>query len=82
MTLKEQYNKEDTWYGKVTIMEIFHLTRFAQNKCWTILDTAKHFECSTGLVSENLKLARAMHIDRNLINCETRQDALDELDGR
>ena len=76
MTFLERYQKEDTWYGKVVIMEIYHLTMCQRNKGWTIAQTATDFGVSISLTSENLKLAEAMHTDEKLINCESRVKAL------
>ena len=79
MTFPEKYRLEKTWYGKVTIMEIFHLTMSINYNHWTIHDTAKEFNVSIGLVSENLKLAKEIDKNPNIIKCETRQDALKKL---
>lgn len=58
------------------IMEIYHLAMTQREKGWTIEKTARNFNCSIGLVSENLKLAHAIHNNSKLIEIETRQDAL------
>lgn len=81
MTFKERYILETTWHGKAMIMEIYHLTMLSRVKTWTITKTAKHFGVSIGLVSENLRLAHAFHSDNNLMQCESRQDALKRLNG-
>lgn len=81
MTFKERYSREQTWHGKAMIMEIYHLAMTQREKGWTISDTAKHFTCSIGLVSENLRLAHAMHKNHRLIELPTRQDALKRLNG-
>lgn len=57
-------------------MEIYHLTMQSHIKGWTLSNTAEHFRVSIGLVSENLKLAHALHSNESLIKCESRQDAL------
>jgi len=64
------------------IMEIYHLTMRSritpsQNSHWTITDTANYFKVSTGLVSENLKLARAFHSNNFIGDCKNRQEALE-----
>lgn len=79
MTFKEKYHKEDTWYGRVMVMELYHLTMTHRIKRWTLAKTAEYFECSVGLVSENLKLAHAFHINHELIKFDTRQQALDKI---
>ncbi len=63
-------------------MEIYHLAMTTREKRWTITKTAEHFNVSIGLVSENLRLAHAMHVDEKIIKCESRQEALKKLVGR
>jgi hypothetical protein len=82
MTFLERYRKEDTWHGKAMIMEIYHLAMSHNVKTWTISKTAEQFQCSIGLVSENLKLAHAIHITPAIINQTSRQDALNWLANR
>jgi len=60
-------------------MEIYHLAMMTKEKKWTIGNTAKYFRCSNGLVSENLKLARAIHSNPTIIKVESRDKALKEL---
>lgn len=79
MTFKERYYNEVTWHGKVTVMEIFHLAMSHNEKNWTLVKTAESFGCSIGLVSENLKLAQAIHSNENILNCESRQIALKKI---
>lgn len=81
MTFLERYSKEDTWYGKVMIMEIYHLAMSQRHNDWTITNTAADFDVSVSLVSENLKIAKAMHIREDIINCKSRVDALKKLNG-
>lgn len=79
MTFPDKYHQEKTWYGKVIIMEIFHLAMTHREQGWTIIKTAKSFGVSIGLVSENLRLAQAIHTNDKIIKCESRQDALSKL---
>lgn len=84
MTFLERYNDEDTWYGRAAIMEIYHLTMCYRMKAidhnWTLMDTAKYFDCSIGLVSENLRLAQLIHTNSKVIEqCKSRQEALRRL---
>lgn len=79
MTFKERYQQEVTWHGRAMIMEIYHLAMLQRERGWNITKTAQHFEVSIGLVSENLRLANAMHVDEKIIKCETRQEALKKL---
>jgi len=58
MTLKELFKKESIWHKKITFLETYHLMRTLKNPLWTQADTAKTFEISIGLVSEDLKLAK------------------------
>lgn len=76
MTFRDRYNSESTWHGKVAVMEIYHLAMCQRVKGWTITLTAEHFNCSIGLVSENLHLAQAIHSDPKILKCESRQEAL------
>lgn len=57
-------------------MEIYHSVRQTKNSKWTVGETAKDFQVSIGLTSENLRLAEVMHYDKDLINCKTREEAL------
>ena len=79
MTFRERYNKSKTWHERATIMDIFHLAMTQREKNWTIEKTAQQFQCSIGLVSENLRLALAIHNNPSLLQLETRQDALKRL---
>jgi hypothetical protein len=75
----ERYQSEKTWHGKVQVMEIFHLAMLYRWGDWTLSKTARHFEVSIGLVSENLRLALAIHTSDAILKCESRQDALKKL---
>lgn len=76
MTFQERYEQEKTWQGRVMIMEIYHFAMCQRVKEWTISNTANQFGCSIGLVSENIRIATAIHMNENLLKCETREDAL------
>lgn len=76
MTFLEKYRAETTWHGKVGVMEIYHLAMTHNHRKHTIAQTARMFECSLGLVSENLKLAEAIHKNKRILKCESRQEAL------
>lgn len=80
VTFKERYQQEETWQNKVRVMELYHLTHVQLNSNWTLAYTASYFEVSIGLVSENLKLACALHDDEKLFEkIETREKALRKL---
>jgi hypothetical protein len=81
MTFVERYYAETTWQGKVMVMEIYHLARTANNPNWTISMTATEFDVSIGLVSENLKLAYALHNNPKVLSAPNRQEALKKLNG-
>lgn len=76
MNLKDRYHAAKTWYSKVVVMEIYHLSKTSQDKNWTVTKTAKYFDCSVGLTSENLRLAEALHKNTNLVLHASRHDAL------
>ncbi len=79
MTFRQKYQSGLDWSGKVMVMEIYHLTMKDKVKKWTVAKTAKYFRVSIGLVSENLKLARAIHDDSSIMKWDNRQDALEEI---
>ena len=76
MTFLDRYHNEERWWAKVTYMEIYHLFMTSCDKKWTIQDTADIFEVSKSLVSENLKIAEAIHNDSTIMDCESRNEAL------
>lgn len=62
-------------------MELYHLT-MNHRKTWSIAKTAHYFGVSIGLVSENLKLAHALHnpdVCKSIESLSTRQQALDRI---
>lgn len=60
-------------------MEICHMARRMNDSSWTISKTAELFEVSIGLVSENLRLADALHKHPKLLTIEKRADALSKM---
>lgn len=81
MTFRERYTHAQTWHDKAIVIELYHLAMTHRNKGWTISKTAEYFQCSIGLVSENLKLAHAIHIQPSILNIPSRQEALRKLNG-
>lgn len=79
MTFPERYQKAQIWFEKVLVMEIYHLAMTHREPNWTLAKTAESFAVSMGLVSENLKLAQAIHTNDKIMKCESRQDALRKL---
>ena len=75
-TFKQKYHDCQAWHEKVIVMEIFHLTMRARDKTWTVRKTAEQFECSVGLVSENLQLAELIHNEPKLAELPDRKSAL------
>jgi len=81
LTFRERYKKEIRWEAKASVIELFHLLSKERNKSWTIENTAKYFGVSSGLISEDLKLARAIHDDQLILQCPSRQKALKKLNN-
>lgn len=81
MTFREKYIRVNSWPSKAIVMEIFHLAMSNREQQWNITKTAEYFGVSIGLVSENLRLAHAMHSDDKLHECESRTEALRRLNG-
>ena len=79
MNFKDRYSIEDTWHGKVMIMEIYHFAMRHREKEWKLIQTADYFDVSIGLVSENLQLALAIHTNEAILKCETRYAALHKI---
>lgn len=59
-------------------MEIYHLAMSHREKGWTQTNTARDFNVSIGLVSENLRLAHLIHSHSNIIHCKSRQEAIEK----
>lgn len=79
MTFLEKYRQEQSWLDKVIVMELYHLAATSTYKDWTLEKTAIYFEVSIGLVSENLRLAEASHVNPTLVEVQTRQEALERV---
>ena len=76
MNFKQKYEACETWHDKVTVIEIYHLTMSIREPGWKVLNTAHDFGLSVGLVSENLRLAKEIHVNEKILKCESRQEAL------
>ena len=68
MTYKEKYVQCSTWQGRVRVMYLFHALMGAKSRAWKLEHTAAYFSVSTGLASENLRLARNMHRIKRVIS--------------
>jgi hypothetical protein len=80
MTFLDKYKQCQTWQEKVTVMELYYLST-KEVPGFKLEHMAKYFEVSVGLVSENLKLARAMHDVDGFIKITSRSKALKLLLG-
>ena len=66
MTFKQKYRGEIHWVKKVYTMSFYHNIKLYKNSKWKVSDTARYFEVSEALVSENLKLAVGLVNDESL----------------
>lgn len=85
VSFKEKYSEPDlTWQEKAVLISLYHTAMCMRYKTWTLNDTALHFEVSIGLVSENIRLAKAIDgiLGDKLQTCETREKALKLIDRR
>lgn len=75
-TYIEKFNNETEWDKRVCLVDLFHTRMCAQYKGWTLEKTARYFKKSKSFVSENLKIAKALH---NGLVANSRIDALRKL---
>ena len=75
MTYKEKFDNESDWKQKILIIELFHLHMLYKREKWTEKKTAKYFNKSIALISENLMLAKAIR-NEELEGCTSRVKAL------
>lgn len=80
MTLSflDRYNQSKTWQERVMVMEIYYYATKDLPE-FKLKWMARYFDVSIGLVSENLKLADAIHRDERFLKIESRNQALKEL---
>ena len=76
-----EYKDTKSWVRKAILMNLLHTTRKLKGH-WSVSLTAQFFDVSIGLVSENLKLAKAFDGRPELMKCESRQKALDVMERR
>lgn len=76
MTFKEAFHKSNNWQRKIVLISLYHNRCLALNSDWNLSDTAKYFEISIALVSENLKLNS--HYDE-IKDCKSRNEAIIKL---
>lgn len=79
VSFTERYYSDNTWQGRVLVMEIFHMAAILSDPNWTVGKTANFFGVSIGLASENLRLADAIHANERLMLVPTRTEALRKL---
>lgn len=80
MTFLERYSQATTWQEKCIIFEIFQFSmRNRYGKRWQLINTADYFGVSLALVSENLKLAEAIHTHKDFDKIVSRKQALKKL---
>lgn len=68
------YRTAKTWQEKVLVMNLYHKHMAMIHDSWSVRKTAKYFEKSIGLTSENLMLAKVFEAVKHF---NTRQEALD-----
>lgn len=74
----ERYNQSKTWQERAMVMELYYYgTRDLPE--FRLRHMANYFKVSISLVSENLKLADAIHKDERFLKIESRNQALKEL---
>lgn len=82
VTFKEKYAEVRRWQEKAVLISLYHTAMGLRYPSWTLSDTAQHFGVSIGLVSENIKLAKAIDVPNSkLMQIETREKALRYLDN-
>jgi hypothetical protein len=84
VTFKEKYNSGITWQEKAVLISLYHTAMCVKYPTWVIKDTASHFEISIGLVSENIRLAKAIDgpDGPKILKCKTREEGLKFIDRR
>lgn len=74
-----------TWQDKAMLISLFHTSKCIQHpNSWNMAKTAKHFNISIGMVSENIRLAKEFDGPNgdNIVACKTREDALKMIERR
>jgi len=77
MTFRERYQIEQSWLGKVLIIDYYHSAMILKNPDrWGMRDTARYFGISLGLVCENIKIAKIIEDNPELKTKKYRKDVL------
>lgn len=72
--IKDRYEDAKTWQDRALIIQFYHLYMTNREDKWSIRETAGYFKISTGLVSEDLKLAK--NVDNGIREIGNRKDAI------
>jgi hypothetical protein len=75
MTYQDALRNTKEWHKRALIISLYHMKMLLRNKRWTMRHTAKRLQISLGLVSESIKLAKAMNDDPEIEKMK-RNDAL------
>lgn len=83
VTFKDKYNECKTWQDKAICIALYHSIMSSRYPTWNLNDTALHFGVSIGLVSENIRLAKAID-DGNIriLKSKTREEGLKLIERR
>ena len=73
MTFRQKYFSSNLWQQRAAIMSLYHQIRQIESERWTLQKTADYFNCSIGLVSENINITSRIE---ELKDCLTRNEAL------
>jgi hypothetical protein len=82
MDYRKEYDETKEWHRKVCLIHLYHSHQLLHDKRWTLINTAVYFGVSIGLVSENIKLAKAIDTRPELMKCDSRQKALNVLEKK
>jgi hypothetical protein len=73
MKFSEKYSLSKTWLGKIKVIALYHHIKVYKNPNWKLANTARYFNVSISLVSENIMLGS--NLDK-IEKCKTRTAAL------
>lgn len=78
MTFLEALKQEKIWHKRALMINFYHNLMLLKKKNWNMRKTAKRLEISLGMVSESIKLAKAV-VDNKEIEMMTRKNALQKI---
>lgn len=73
MKFKDALIEANTWQRRVALISFYHNMRLAKNRKWKLIDSAKYFKVSIGLISESLLLSENWD---EIKECQSRNEAL------